>query len=247
MTPRFALLAAITALFSTTALAQDVPDGLSLGGIGIVSGSPYLGEGADFQAFPSVIYRFDRFTIGPLGLSYRALETERSELDLFVEPRFFALTDISADELVGIDREITADVGLAYTYNILRATDIEATFRQEITGEHDGQEVDLRVSQGVRPLGFPIGVFGGVEWRSDNLSNYLYGVFEDEAIAGRPAFDTGDTFTPYLGASGFVPLSENLSLFGNLRVEFLEDDITDSPIIENDTVVSATFGVTFNF
>lgn len=247
MIPRFALPVALVALLPAAAVAQDVPEGFSLGAIGIVSGSPYIGEGADFQAFPSITYRIDRLTLGPLGLSYRALDTDRSQLDLFVEPRFFALTDISSDELEGIDREITADVGLSYTYSFGPATDVEATFRQEITGEHDGQEVNLRLSQGFRPLGFPVGVFGGVEWRSDNLSNYLYGVFEDEALADRPAFDTGSTFTPYLGASSFVPLTENWGLFGNLQVEFLEDDITDSPIIENDTVVSATFGVTFSF
>jgi outer membrane protein len=241
-----AVLIAAVLCAASPALAQDGADGWSAGLIGAYGTSPYIGQDDGAGIAASLQYRAGRFTIGTGGLSYSIIDDGSRRLDALLLPRFTAL-DAPGGVLAGIDRDVTADIGLRYAVTQPGGTVLGGTFRQEITGEHDGQEIDLRASQRLGGDGPPITAYAGATWRSGGLSEYLYGVLPGEAAVGRPAYDPGATLTPYLGVSAAFPLNDRWSLVGGVRVDMLGDAITDSPIVDDGTVYSANFGVNLQF
>ncbi len=238
-------LACLACLLPLSAAAQEAP-GFSLGlGVGF-SDSPYIGED-DFEAdvLPLINFRTERFELGTGGASYDVIQNGPLVVDVFVAPRFSALEDPDSDELDGIDRDLTFDAGAGLGYAIRPGTRVTASVRTEITDEHEGQELRLALFQEVP--NFPLRLGAGVSFLSDDLASYLYGVEEDEARAGRPAYDPDALAVPFLSLNSQVPLRNNISLFAGARMAFLPDEATDSPIVEDDVVLSSNVGIAYRF
>lgn len=240
------VLAALLAL-ALPASAQDGPAGLYGGGFVGLSTDPYVGESTSATGIPIIGYRGDTFSIGTDGAFATVMEGERAEVEVFLRPRFFALIDPDAPELAGIDRDITLDAGIGYSLDLSDRTSFDVSVAQEITGEHDGQEVDLRLTRGLAMGGLPIGVYAGATWRSSELSSFLFGVRPGEAIAGRPAYALGATTTPYVGINTSIPLSQSTRLFGGVQADFLSREVEDSPIVDDGTTFSLGLGIQFSF
>ena len=238
---------ALAATLATPLAAQDDTTGFYAGGLVTLGTDIYVGDNDEAAGLPLIGYRGDGFSIGTDGASVQVLDRGDATLNLFAAPRFFALTDVDTPELEGVDRDVTLDLGVRYSVDIASRTVLDLSLAQEVTGEHDGQEIDARLSQGFNLGPVPLTAFGGVTWRSDDLSRYMFGVFDGEARVGRAAYDPGATTTPYLGLRGGYPLSDRALLIGTLRVDFLGSDIEDSPIVDEDTAVSLGLGVRFSF
>ena len=242
-----AATAAVFTFVTVAAHAQDGPQGFSAGLAAGVSSSPYVGEDDELGAVPFLSYQGNGFSVGTNGVSVTVLNPPSGQLEAVLTPRFSALSDPDSSALQGIDRDITADIGLRYTWSLAPETEVRATLLQEVTGEHDGQEADLQITQSLIAGRLPMQVFAGATWRSEELSEYMYGVLPGEAQAGRPAYAPGSTIVPYIGASAAFPLSDSTSLFGAVRAEFLQDAITDSPIIDDSASVGVQLGLRFAF
>lgn len=225
---------------------QGPPDGFSFGGLITADTNPYIGEDAEAIPLPLITFRNGPFELSTNGLSYEVLSDRPWGLTVAARPRFSGLISTDGPELDGIDRDVTGDLALEVRYDIGRLY-VGADLRQEFTGEHDGQEARLRV--GLRRAVGPVRVdfSAGGAWQSGDLSRYIWGVSEAEARSDRPAYDPGAVIVPFVGLRGTMPLGDNWSLLGTLRADFLPDDVTDSPIIEDDTLVSGGLGVQFRF
>lgn len=238
------LVSVLTATAAGHAVAQE---GFSFGVGASVSSNPYIGEDTDARAVPILRYQGDGWRLGTDGAGVDLYRTAPLGVEAILSPRFSALDDPDSDELDGIDREITLDGGLSFTYDLGERTAVSATLLQELTGEHDGQEVDLSVSTGLSLGRVPLSLAGGMSWKSEGLGSYLFGVEDDEATADRPEYQLDGSVTPYLSLSSGYALSDVARLVGSVKVEFLPDEVTDSPIIEDDTVTSGFVGVQLSF
>lgn len=233
---------------ATAALAQEPPSGLYAGGFLGLGSDPYVGDNDNVTGVPIIGFRGDGYSIGTDGASATFFERQSIRSEAFLAPRFFALIDPDAPELAGIDREITVDAGLRFEIDLAERTTMDVSVAQEITGEHNGREIDLRFTQNFgQPSGLPFSVFAGATWQSRGLADYLYGVSPAEAIAGRPAYSPGATTTPYVGVNTVIPLSQRTSVFGSARAEFFGSEIENSPIIADDVVFSLGVGLQFSF
>ncbi|MEM1077571.1 MAG: MipA/OmpV family protein [Pseudomonadota bacterium] len=231
------------------ALAQEAPgrpDGWSLGGLVAADTNPYLGQGSDVIPLPLFRYANGPFELSTNGLSYSVFSQGVWGLSVAARPRFSGLISTDGEQLDGIDREVTGDVALELRYDLGRLY-AGADLRQEFTGEHDGQEARLRFGLRQSLGAVRLDWSAGAAWQSGDLSRYVWGVSPDEARIGRNAYDPGDVVVPFVGLRGVMPLGENWSLLGTLRADFLPGAVTDSPIIEDDTLVSGGLGVEFRF
>ncbi|WP_224826711.1 MipA/OmpV family protein [Cognatishimia sp. MH4019] len=235
----------LTVSAAGTALAQE---GFSFGLGASVSSNPYIGEDeTDFGAVPILRYQGDGWRVGTDGAGIDLYRGAPITAEAILLPRFTALSDPDSDELDGIDREITLDGGLSFSYALGESTALSARVLQELTGEHDGREFDLSVSTGLALGAVPLSVTGGMSWKSEGLGSYLYGVEGREATADRSEYDVDASVTPYVSLSSGFPLSQAARLVGSVKVEFLPDEVTDSPIVEDDTVTSGFVGVQLSF
>lgn len=208
--------------------------------------NPYIGQDADVVPIPLISYRSGPLTFGTNGLAYRFIDTSPWSLNIAARPRFSGLIATDGPLLEGIDRKVTGDIAIESRYDIgifFASFDL----RQEFTGEHDGQE--LRFGVGSRskigPVGLELGA--GAFWQSDKLSQYNWGVSASEVAAGRPAYAPGDVIIPYASISARLPLAENWSLLGTVRVDLLTSKISDSPIIADEQIFSGALGISYSF
>ena len=225
----------------TTQNATDRPT-WRVGLIGVGATSPFVGEDAlSFGVIPAISFDHGRFSSRLGRVSFAFVQTETSEFSALVRTRSSGSP---------LDRDLSFEAGLEYAHEFGPSrTRIATTFTQDITQEHDGRELSLRATQPITRLSFPAFFYTGVNIRSDGLSEYLYGVRPNEATINRPAYAPGPTITPFVGISGFIPLTRRLGLTANLSAEFLPDDIQNSPIVENDdmTQVGGALGLVYRF
>ena len=114
-----------------------------------------------------------------------------------------------------------------------------------LAGMADGRAASLRPQAGLR-------------LQSASLTGYYFGVEADEAAVlpgldargepfARPAYDPGGAWVSFVGATGRVPVSRRVSVFGLASYAVLPDTITDSPIVGRSGQVFALLGATYTF
>ena len=229
------------------AMAQEDRLGFSAGVAAAFSSDPYVGEDSQIRALPVLRYKAENFSIGTDGIYADILTRNDVTLEFVALPRFSGLDDPDAPELAGIERDITLDAGLKLTYGLAPRTDLSATLLQEVTGEHDGQELQLEVSNTLMLGRLPVSLAAGLSWKSADLGTYMYGVYAAEATGTRPAYGVGDSITPYVSVFSGFPVSDRVTVFGSIKAEFLDDKISDSPIVDDDEVISGILGISYSF
>ena len=87
----------------------------------------------------------------------------------------------------------------------------------------------------------------GLNWLSSKMSNYDYGVSQAQAKPGRPAYESGASWSPEIGLGALVDVTPSWLIIGSLGAEFLESDIRQSPIVSEDYVLKGFFAVNYVF
>ena len=87
----------------------------------------------------------------------------------------------------------------------------------------------------------------GAEWVSEGFNEYYYGVERDEAIAGvRPAYDPTDGVNYYVTAFGAYNVNKWVFM-GFAKYQFFSDEVDDSPITDDDQMLTIGGGVAYTF
>ena len=228
------------------AAQERTPDGWNIGAIIAADSNPYIGQSADVVPIPLISYRSGPLSIGTNGLGYRFIQTGPWDVTVAARPRFSGLISTDGALLDGIDRQVTGDLALEARYDI-GVYYASFDLRQEFTGEHDGQELRFGVGTRTRVGRVGLDLGAGAFWQNDDLSRYIWGVSPSETAIGRPAYAPGYVIVPYVSLRARLPLSGNWSLLGTVRVDFLNSDISSSPIIEDDQLFSGALGISYSF
>lgn len=237
---------ALVAVLAGPVAAGDFPDGLRLGVGASYGGSVYRGADATVGAIPLLRYESETFSISGEGLGLKLVSGSSWNLKALARPRLRPFETDDAPILGGMERDHTLDLGGALRFPLVEGADFEVRFLQEVTGEHDGQEVMISLTQSIRgPL--PVRATVGASWASEALSGYLFGVDASEARVGRPAYDPGNTLTPFVSLGTGVAIAENIGIIGGVRLTAHPDATTGSPIVDEDYSFSAFTGIAYEF
>ena len=238
--------------------ADDAGSGWSIG-IGVASrGAVYEGESAKSIPFPLIGYEGERFYLQGTSLGYRFVQNDSFTLQAHLSA---SLNSIDADDFGrkelaarGInrnllkDRDIGADAGMTASWKTAGGT-FEADVRADITNTSGGYQASL-------DYGFPFPVGNaiitpgvGVSLYSSDLANYYYGTLPDEIKRGVMDYKPGRATVPHAGVTAILPFASKWTFISSVNVEFLPNEITDSPLIDKDSDVLPTLflGVTRSF
>ncbi|MBO6605006.1 MAG: MipA/OmpV family protein [Roseicyclus sp.] len=245
MTRRLTILSALLIAATVPVQAQMQPEGFSAG-IALTAGSSsFIGDN-EASALPLLRYDSRRFSIGvPDGARITLFENEGLRFSGVFSPRLSAIDGLDAPELAGIDRDITLDIGGQVDYRFGRGTSVFLRTVTELTNEHGGQETTMGVRQALPLSGTPVFLGAGVSYLSGDLSEYVYGVRASDT--GFAPYAPGDVFIPYVNIGASFPLTERVSLVGNLQAEFLPDEVFGSPIIDDDITIGGLIGLSMRF
>ena len=218
-------------LLPTSLMAQESPKNWSIGLVGMQSSGEYVNQNSNASILPYIRFESETISIGmPDGITWRAYNHHDFEINGFIKPRFHGLSDSNL-----LDRDLTGDLGISLKYDLVRGTSIKSSIQREVTGEHDGFELDASISQFIPPIvGVPIIASAGIKWMDDNLSNYMYGVGSSDIGSGFATYNTDDNFIPYVSLTSFYSVTDDVSLFGTFNYKMLSNEIIDSPLVKDD-------------
>ena len=201
-----------------------------------------------------------RLNLGPVRADEENGSTRnnfKGPLKFMLKPRFgFFRQGYDASDSIMLegmrDRDNSFNVGL----NLSTRTPIGSFILgggYDISGKSKGFEGSLLYTNRI-PLGSSRLRFypeAGIYYWSKNVSDYYFGVNADEEDfdLGREAYDLDSTTNYFLGYRMEYPLTKHWGVTHSLRSTWYDDEITDSPIVEDDAdnELRATFGITYDF
>ena len=227
---------------------EKVDDGSVLGGGVLVTQSPYEGIDDSIYAVPIISMETKQFFIDVMTFGYYFNSKEDPvRVGIIGAPRFQGYEDGQgeSDLLNGMeDRDWAFDGGLRMKWeNDL--VDVHMDAVTDLSGKHEGQELRLGLSKQLFD-GF-LTPRATVGWKSEQLVDYYYGVRPGEARAGRAEYEPDAAMEYTAGLTIGVPLGDVWALVGDVQCNFLTDEITDSPIVDEDTLMSYTLGAVYRF
>ena len=149
----------------------------------------------------------------------------------------------SSDAIAGMSRRTWTLQGGGSVGKRFGPVNIDLFASTDLLGVYKGQEYELKFSYSfVSPK---LQVVPQLEFvhQSEELVNYYYGVTDAEIAPGRPAYAPGAATTPRLSIDVNWRIHREWYVYGGASVDFLPDEITNSPIVSKETAWSAFIGV----
>ena len=237
-------------LLATSATAVQAESKLTLGaGVGVIQ-HPYKQYGNDVVPVPVLTYESENFWFRGLGGGYYLWNdgTDQLSLTAYWLPMYFKPSDSDSHRLRRLDsRHSTMMAGVSWFHHTQYGS-LRTTLSGDTLDKSNGLMWDLgwiyRYTNGNLTLTPGI----GVEWNSDNMNDYYYGVSHKESRkSGLRDYKADGGWNPYLELSANYRFLGNWSVYGTARYTRLSDEITDSPMVDKSWTGLLSTGVTYTF
>ena len=214
----------------------------------ILSSNPYRGGDTVVRAFPALTFVGEQFFIVGPRAGYNLYRDRLFNANLVADVKFAGDAFEEEKFLEGMaKRRDTVMAGLDTSLRALGPFRLELSAMTDVLDRHNGQEVNLSLSRNWRRGAWSITPGAGAVWRSASYNNYYFGVRENEVTPERPAYEPGESVEFFARLFGRWEFSESWSLLGSLRLEYLSDDVHQSPIVDKHHITSAFLGINYAF
>lgn len=221
--------------------------GLGVGAIG--RSSPYLDSDTTvIKPIPAVTYNGARLQwLGP-NIQYGLAGTGWWRLAASASYRIGVYEEDDSPALAGMgDRESTLMAGLGMRFEIPGGFNLLLRYEHDVLDKIGGGNAAARVSKAFQAGRFRIFPQLQVNWMSEDIANYDFGVDEASALPGRPAYSPGSTVSYEAGIGSFIEITEEWRIILSISAEALPSEISDSPIVNDDTVIKGFAAITYVF
>ncbi|KPQ03958.1 MAG: outer membrane protein [Idiomarinaceae bacterium HL-53] len=225
---------------------------LSVGVAAIISDDAYRSQENTSLLVPALSYESQNWYFRgiELGLRPQWLREYNLTFTLNFNPSSYDPDENADPQLAQLDkRDNRFDAGLRYQRDALKG-EISAEFTVNARDLETGYAA--RVSYGYplseRPFAWQLTPNVGVSYLSDDLANSRYGISESEALrSGLPFYQPNATVSLDVGLNGYFRLNERWTLAGFYRIELLEDQVAQSPMLSEDTNQTILLFLTYTF
>jgi outer membrane protein len=224
------------------AIGAEVQTGI----IDLYEAAPYRDMRGENRLFPLIIIHAGNFHFEGVELGYTLHQGERASLRLLAAPTMFGYESGDSPYLEGMGkRKEDFAAGAEFSYRLgMKQISLQVT--QDLSDAHKSYGAKLEfVLKHRLSSQLQLEPYVGVRYLSADKADYYYGVADDEARVGRPAYHLEGASNGYLGVNTVYLLDNAWRLFGNIEQRVLDSDITASPIVGRNRAVSAYLGVTY--
>lgn len=235
----------------STAFSQDndsQSDDLLMAGAGAVyRTSVYQGDDSDVYPIPFIYYFNGPFAIKGKSVHYEVYDAEPFSFEFIALWSFLGYDASDSPSLAGMaDRDMTIMGGVSGKYDDgWGFTTLQIV--TDLLGEHDGQEVTLSYSKRFAERRWNLTPSIGIAYQTSHLTDYYYGVEPGEVAGGRPFYAADSAFNPFAAVGGMYHLTEQFTVMGSVRLDWLDDEIADSPIVDEDFQLTVRAGLLYRF
>lgn len=240
-------LGVLTAITATSALADNK---FSVGaGVGVLE-TPYKDYDRKVVPVPVITYEGDDFWFRGLGGGYYLWNDESDKLSVtaYYSPFEFKPKDSDNWQLRQLDkRKATLMAGLSYVHNTQYGF-LRTSLAGDTLDNSNGISWDLAWLYRYTNGGLTLTPGIGVEWSSENMNEYYYGISGKESRrSGLDRYDPDSDWSPYLELSASYKLSDDWSVYGVGRYTHLSSEVKDSPMVDKSWTGALSAGVTYSF
>ncbi|WP_027328344.1 MipA/OmpV family protein [Marinimicrobium agarilyticum] len=219
-------------------------------GIGMVGqSSPYRDSNAQpVQPIPAIFYIGERLQWTGPRVRYTLTGSTDWRLALQGDLRLGAYEDADSSYLADMgDRDTTFMLGLAVIGDLPGNFRLSGSVSQDLFDRSGGQVASLSLSRGFQWGNARLSPSVGINWLSDDLADYEFGVPASAATKWRPSYSPGSALNPELGLSVFYEITTGWQLIGNIGVEQLDTSLTDSPLVDEKRLVKGFLALGYTF
>ncbi|MCX7552961.1 MipA/OmpV family protein [Marinicella sp. S1101] len=236
--------------FST--YAQPVPDSaadeheLQIGIAGVGSESVYVGGDSQTRFFPAIDYQYKRFYFQAGDIGFNLIDNKAWEVNFGMG--FNLAGDIDRgdsrllQDLPNLSFPISAFVSAQYKTKFGLFT---VKHDNEINNKHDGHSSSLSYAAPIFKNNWLLMPSLSYQYHSAEVVNYFYGVNTADATERFDAYQTGSVNNIQLSFLALREINEKWSFVGNVQSEFYGDEISNSPIVDDDQRLSLFVGLLY--
>ncbi len=224
-------------------------------GVGtIISPSPYKDTPASQLTIPIISYRGQNLTIAGPYLSFTVLDKGWTKTDLraYLFPESFNPDHSTNQQIKALDRrDYTIMAGARQSFKTPYGL-FGISLDGDITGRSQGYTAALDYRLPV-PIIFNqkmllVTPSVGLMYLSKSLSDYYYGISDQEAsVSGLAAYTPKASFSPYLSTRMMFVYHDHWSISGSVQLNFLNQTITHSPIIDDQVGLTSMLTLGYRF
>jgi outer membrane protein len=254
--PLFAMttLTALLALPATHAQAQQASPAAdpqattwALGAAAGIEQSPYRGYGNKTRALPWVMYNGSRFRFVGTTADLKLGALGPVSFDLRAKYADDGYEGSDAPVLNGMEKRKGGFWAGAHAMWRNPYADLSLEWLTDASGNSSGQTVKLLAEHRFKTGRFTFVPYLGANWMSSNYVDYYFGVRQNEVTAQRAAYHGGSTTNLMGGLRTDYSLTQNQSLFLDLRVTHFGSGITDSPLVDRSSAAAVRAGYLYRF
>lgn len=223
------------------------------GGAGMVwIRSPYKGHDDYYIPFPSLQIESKYFFIKELKLGFYLYRDDMGdhELTLGITPGFTMFNPDKTDnvQLSLLDkRKMAGDVYLQYQ-RVYEYGTVGGKIFMDALGNADGFGADVFYKLPIFINQFTLTPGVGLEFLSDDRTDYYYGVSRAEALrSGLSYYQADFSLSPYVSLEASLLTENGWNIFANAKYVFLSNEITDSPMVGDEQLLMISVGAMMSF
>lgn len=251
---------------STTALAQGASAGagqperarpgtppatanrFSVGAALIVAESPYVDVNPRFLPVPFLNYQSPRFQITGLRASYSFIQEPSYSMAAVAQWRFAPFQEDDSPMLEGLhNRDPGLEAGVRLSSPRFLPLETALEIRGDTWGKHDGLATALDLGWRIRTQQGFFRPSVRLEWQSQELAEYLYGVSPEEARPDRPAYRPDGALHCGVDAIYARSFAGHWEWTCTVGVNLLDSEATDSPLVEHTATWRSLLGIGYRF
>lgn len=222
-------------------------------GVGmLMDGSPYKDHGGTYYPYPLLDIKTDHiyakgFSAG-VFLWKDMLQVHELSLGVNFGLTHFDNNNTDNDQLKQLDdRGHSLNGYLRYMYHTETGS-AGIRIGHDFFNDIDGVEMEFWYELPVYIGPLILLPTAGIRLETEGRLQYYYGISNAEAArSGLPTYDPAMGITPYIGLNATLMLMQKINLYGGLTARYLSSEIRNSPMIEDSTQWTLTFGAMYNF
>ena len=243
------ILCASLLAISSAASASE----FSLGITTSYSPAVYKGNDAKFTPFPMINYQGENFYIRGTEAGF-ALFPQGTPLNIIphvkYDGRSLDPSDADSADLKLLDERKAGALG-GVTIQALTTTGvIEITAGADLSGNHDGVYAEAVWKLPIKTADYLIMPEFGYTYYDSNFNDYYYGVTAEEAVktsSAITAFDAPDEGQLFAALTYQQKITENVQITTQVRYSKFGSKVSDSSILDRDSAVSGSLGISYIF
>ncbi len=169
------------------------------------------------------------------------------QANVYMRYRFQKLDPGSNPFYEGLEeRKQSLDAGLQFSLT-QKWGQVSLMAVHDTLNRHQGSEVQTSYRFFIDAGSWSLSPYVSWTWQDDNLSEYYFGVSEEEARPDRPAYSPGDSQWLGFGINTAWHISDKIVLFANVGFAGADSGIENSPLVEEPNFSSLFVGGTYVF